>query len=699
MMSRARALAAASVVVLATCGHAKKPVVKGPVGPPPRDTTNDAAIIDAKVHGLLDGDSVGHVAIDVTDVSGTRTPAVDFLQLDDLRLIISASCLHDGSLDCDAFEAVKRITGVKVEVAAGLDVGDRDEQRVAVVAGDRHARAMLQAARGGIERRRAAAVAGRSQDRQPRQRPGHSLAQELASVHASHYHCGPTGQRAPNAHDTAPGPWIRRRIALSSRGPMEEALAPGTRLGRYEIVRRLATGGMAEIYLARMSGPSGFAKHVVLKRILPSYARDAEFVRMFHNEARYAATLDHPNIAQVYDLGEQHGLHYFTMEYLHGEDCRELIRIASNRRQPIPLEHALAIVIGAAAGCHHAHDMLGEDGRPLGLVHRDISPSNVVVTYAGAVKIVDFGIAKATNVEAVTAVGATKGKLSYMAPEQGKSQPVDRRADVYALGVLLYELTTLRRAFLGESEAQILWHVISGEWPLPSTVTPAYPPALEAIVERAMKLEREDRYATARELQQALEAFAQDAGLTLATGRLGELLDDLIGPKLEPWRTADRVESRPATPLPAEALADTAPGAAVATEDGARTPTRAELPPPSPFLAPTPLPTPFPTGTPAPVQSSSPGPSSAASSITAARPRPGSGRGIWLLAGVLATGGATAVGYVIYQGTRPSEPPVVMVAERGRAVVEQPDAGVVIARATVGPDAGTRPLALGRVPW
>lgn len=119
MMSRARALAAASVVVLAACGHAKKPVVKGPVGPPPRDTTNDAAIIDAKVHGLLDGDSVGHVAIDVTDVSGTRTPAVDFLQLDDLRLIISASCLHDGSLDCDAFEAVKRITGVKVEIGPG----------------------------------------------------------------------------------------------------------------------------------------------------------------------------------------------------------------------------------------------------------------------------------------------------------------------------------------------------------------------------------------------------------------------------------------------------------------------------------------------------------------------------------------------------------------------------------------------------
>lgn len=471
---------------------------------------------------------------------------------------------------------------------------------------------------------------------------------------------------------------------------MEDVLPTGTRLGRYEIVRRLATGGMAEIYLARMSGPAGFAKHVVLKRILPSYARDDEFVRMFYNEARYAATLDHPNIAHVYDLGEDRGLPYFTMEYLHGDDCRGLIVAASNRKQPIPLAHALTIVIGAAAGCHFAHEMVGEDGRPLGLVHRDISPSNVVVTYAGAIKIVDFGIAKATNVEAVTAAGATKGKLAYMAPEQGRSEPVDRRADVYALGVLLYELTTLRRAFLGETEAQVLWHVISGEWQRPAEVVLDYPPALTAIVEKAMAFERADRYATARELQQALEAFAHDHGLTLGGSHLGELLDELVGPKVEPWRVTDRVESRPATPLPlpAEALADTAVGIAVATpvprpiQPG---PQVVEAEPPARSaheravdqtrsLAPSqsdhgPVP-----GT---AQPEADAPPRRPSATRRAGPPPlRAGRGTWILGGILATGGAGAVGYVAYTSTQRTEPPVVLVAERGSATLEQPaDAG------------------------
>ena len=278
---------------------------------------------------------------------------------------------------------------------------------------------------------------------------------------------------------------------------MGDVLPPGTRLGRYEIVQRLALGGMAEIYLARMSGLAGFAKHVVLKRILPSHARDAEFVRMFFNEARYAATLDHPNIAHVYDLGEEHGLHYFTMEYLHGEDCRTLLRELSQRQRVLPLEHALTIVVGAATGCHFAHELTGDDGKPLGLVHRDVSPSNVVVTYAGAVKLVDFGIAKATNLEDVTAVGVTKGKLAYMAPEQCRGEPLDRRVDVYALGVLLYELATQRRAFAGQNDAQVMWAVITGEVPAPSTQAPDFPPALEAIIQRAMSVDRTQRFATA----------------------------------------------------------------------------------------------------------------------------------------------------------------------------------------------------------
>jgi serine/threonine protein kinase len=332
---------------------------------------------------------------------------------------------------------------------------------------------------------------------------------------------------------------------------MGDVLPPGTRLGRYEIVQRLALGGMAEIYLARMSGLAGFSKHVVLKRILPSHARDAEFVRMFFNEARYAATLDHPNIAHVYDLGEEQGLHYFTMEYLHGEDCRTMLRDLAQRSIHLPLEHALTIVVGAATGCHFAHELTGDDGKPLGLIHRDVSPSNVVVTYAGAVKLVDFGIAKATNLEDVTAVGVTKGKLAYMAPEQCRGEPLDRRVDVYALGVLLYELATQRRAFAGQNDAQVMWAVITGEVPPPSTIVSNFPPALEAIIKRAMDVDRTKRYTTAREMSQAIEGFARESGLTLNPAALGEFLERTMGPKLEPWRTGDRAK----TPNPSSSLA------------------------------------------------------------------------------------------------------------------------------------------------
>ncbi len=459
---------------------------------------------------------------------------------------------------------------------------------------------------------------------------------------------------------------------------MEEVLAPGTRLGRYEIVQRLATGGMAEIYLARMSGPSGFAKHVVLKRILPIHAQNAEFVRMFHNEARYAATLDHPNIAHVYDLGEDQGLHYFTMEYLHGDDCRALVRAAIGRRKPIPLDDALAIVIGAAAGCHYAHEMTDEDGRPLGLVHRDISPSNVVVTYAGAIKIVDFGIAKATNVEDVTAAGGTKGKLSYMAPEQGRSLPVDRRADVYALGVLLYELTTLRRAFVGEIDAQILWQVMTGAWALPTTLIPSYPPALEAILVKAMHVDREQRHATARELQQALEGFARDAGLSPNPSGLGDLLTSLVGAKVEPWRTA---EGRARTATAETAVLAGGEGAAAAqVADPTYVPLDAAA---QAFVAP-----PADVGGPAPTRLST------SRSTPPVSFRPKTGHGAWIVGGVLAAGGAAAVGYVLWAGTRQPETPVVVIAERGSAVVEAHDAGATAATPDgAPPDAASAPAA------
>ena len=221
-----------------------------------------------------------------------------------------------------------------------------------------------------------------------------------------------------------------------------EVIAPGTKLGKYRVLHRIAFGGMAEIYLARASGIQGFEKYLVLKRILPQFAANHELIRMFLQEARLAAILDHANIAQVHDIGEQDGSFFFTMEYLHGEDARQMMRKLTERGDKIPLEHALHILIDAAAGLHFAHEKKGPDGASLGIVHRDLSPSNIVVTYAGGVKVVDFGVAKIATDPELSGRQSLKGKLAYMSPEQVTQAPVDRRSDVFALGIVLYELTT-----------------------------------------------------------------------------------------------------------------------------------------------------------------------------------------------------------------------------------------------------------------
>jgi len=314
-------------------------------------------------------------------------------------------------------------------------------------------------------------------------------------------------------------------------------LVPGTRVDKYEVVHRIAFGGMAEIYLARVVGIQGFEKYVVLKRILPQYASNAEFVRMFLQEARVAASLDHANIAHVYDIGEIGGNYFFTMEYLHGEDLRLIMREMHLRECRLPLEHALEIVIGAASGLHFAHDKRGGDGRSLGIVHRDVSPANVVVTYDGGVKVVDFGIAKMTADPEFSRGESLKGKLAYMSPEQLQSQPVDRRSDVFALGILLYEITTHERLFRGANEIETMRVVLAGVVPPPSERVPGYPPALEGIVLRALEMDPGKRYQSARELQLDLEAFAREGKLHVSSAALAEWMEGTFGPKRELWHT------------------------------------------------------------------------------------------------------------------------------------------------------------------
>ncbi len=309
-------------------------------------------------------------------------------------------------------------------------------------------------------------------------------------------------------------------------------------LGKYELIRRLATGGMAEIYLARAAAIEGFEKRVVLKRILPQHADNQAFIRMFLAEARLAATLHHPNVVQVYDIGEDDGTYFFAMEHVEGVDLRELLRSAHSASRPIPLQHILHFVVGICAGLHYAHDKRDDNGELLDIVHRDVSPSNVLITFDGGVKVVDFGIAKASNVS--TTAGTLKGKIPYMSPEQCRSEPLDRRSDVFSIGTLLWELTTGQRLFRGDNELALIGKVARGDVPPPSSVREPYPPGLEPIVLKALAADVEHRYATALELQLALEDFAHEAGLPLSAARAKPFvrevcarriaqLDDLLG--------------------------------------------------------------------------------------------------------------------------------------------------------------------------
>ncbi|MBX7080486.1 MAG: protein kinase [Nannocystaceae bacterium] len=307
--------------------------------------------------------------------------------------------------------------------------------------------------------------------------------------------------------------------------------------GKYRPFRRLAVGGMAEIFLAFARSGHGFEKLVVLKRVLPAYAENREFMRMFLDEARLAATLDHPNIVHVYDIGEHGGNFFFAMEYVHGQSLLKLMRQITNARRWLPLEHALNIIIGTCAGMHYAHEKLGLDGRRLGIVHRDVSPPNILISYDGSVKVADFGIAKASTATTSTAVGTLKGKIPYMSPEQCRSAPLDRRSDIFSIGILLYELTVGRRLFQAESELGIIHKIVNGIVPPPSQLLRGYPEDLERIVYRALQLDPEHRYPTARALQVDLEEFSREYKLPISSVRLASFMEEMFDEETRRWPT------------------------------------------------------------------------------------------------------------------------------------------------------------------
>ncbi|MBI3182519.1 MAG: serine/threonine protein kinase [Myxococcales bacterium] len=283
------------------------------------------------------------------------------------------------------------------------------------------------------------------------------------------------------------------------------------RYGQYYLVRKLAEGGMAEIFLAKQVGAEGFERNVVVKRMLRHLSQVPDFVGMFLDEARLAARLAHQNIVQINDLGLVDGCYFLCMEYLPGEDFATILRLVGRRKERLPLNIALHIVTQAARGLHFAHEFVDEAGKPLNVVHRDVSPSNIFVTYEGQVKVLDFGIAKAETRITNTTAGVVKGKYLYMSPEQARSAPVDRRADVFALGITLYEAITGVRPYARDNDLAILNAVLECEYEPVRKVRPDTPAEVEQIIHKAMAPRTAERYQTAAELAAELERY------TLAT--------------------------------------------------------------------------------------------------------------------------------------------------------------------------------------
>ncbi len=312
------------------------------------------------------------------------------------------------------------------------------------------------------------------------------------------------------------------------------------RFGKYTLLRVLAKGGMAELFLAIQKSVAGFEKLIVIKRILPSMNQDKAFIEMLLHEARIAATLSHPNIVQIFDVGSAEGLYFIAMEHVHGEDIRSIVRGMKVKSVPeFPLEHALAIAMGMCAGLSYAHDKRDLDGSPLGIVHRDISPQNVVVTFSGDVKIVDFGIAKSDNKsQNETKSGKLKGKVPYMSPEQARGEVIDARSDIFATGVMLFELTTGKRLFKGASEFETLKLICERDYPKPSQVRPGYPPELERIVMKSLAKDKNERYQNAREMQGDLEAFVRNNRIAVSNIALSQFMQGLFEDKLQSQKEA-----------------------------------------------------------------------------------------------------------------------------------------------------------------
>ncbi|MBE4751330.1 protein kinase [Corallococcus sp. ZKHCc1 1396] len=357
---------------------------------------------------------------------------------------------------------------------------------------------------------------------------------------------------------------------MSMQGGAGEDPDRGRRIGKYEILTRLSMGGMAELFLAFTSGPGGFRKFVAVKQILPDIKKDDQFVKMFLDEARITAAFSHANIGQVFDLGEEDGELYLAMEFLPGQNLEQVVKMAAKRDYALPLGFSARVVRDTCLGLHYAHHFMDPSGRPVAVVHRDVSPKNVMITYDGVVKVIDFGIAKARGKLGRTQVGTVKGTSGYMSPEQVRDKGLDGRSDQFSTGVMLHELLVGQRLFNAPGEAAVMMQIVDGEIPVPRSLNAAIPEALEAVVLKSLSRDAAQRFGTCREMARAIEAslgtelYDEDQ----MTAVMGELFEE----KRQKTRTllelASRAEdarvSEAAGALQSEEGSDTAAAAATA---------------------------------------------------------------------------------------------------------------------------------------
>jgi serine/threonine-protein kinase len=317
--------------------------------------------------------------------------------------------------------------------------------------------------------------------------------------------------------------------------PLSMAIPTIGRLGNYDLLHRIALGGMGEVYLARQRGPSAFSRYVVLKKLHAQLTQDAHFVEMFLNEAQIAANLSHPNIAHIYELFEDGDKGYvIAMEYVRGGTVLSLLRERSRggTKGGLPVGTVVRIASAVCDALHYAYFEPGPDGEPRRVIHRDVSPSNVIVGFDGQVKLVDFGIAKALATEGLTQATTLKGKYGYMSPEQIKSKPLDHRTDIFSLGTMMWEMFTGRRLFKRDGDMQMLYSILEEPIQAPSEIVKDLPPAVDSIVMKALARAREERWDDAAQMAQALRGVAQNNDWDVEASTMSRFVRDMIPDEL-----------------------------------------------------------------------------------------------------------------------------------------------------------------------